>query len=226
MEALQGYSYSNEELIRLFKVTKENYYISMLYQNNYKLIWKLCNKYRNINWLFSIDDLLSEAFLGLEKAVSLYVEEISSFSSFLYIVLNQWLYAKVNGLTSKEKGNKAINNCISVYEALSDDDDAPLIIDQIQDEVAQEEIDKLPEIMFFSYLHDLESEAIDKLTDKEKTVTKAINGFESAVYTVNEVADMFGVSYSRIQELKANSYRKLKHNKQLKNVWATEFLYR
>lgn len=226
MEALQGYSYSNEELIRLFKVTKENYYISMLYQNNYKLIWKLCNKYRNINWLFSIDDLLSEAFLGLEKAVSLYVEEISSFSSFLYIVLNQWLYAKVNGLTSKEKGNKAINNCISVYEALSDDDDAPLIIDQIQDEVAQEEIDKLPEIMFFSYLHDLESEAIDKLTDKEKTVTKAINGFESAVYTVNEVADMFGVSYSRIQELKANSYRKLKHNKQLKNVWATEFKYR
>ena len=121
---------------------------------------------------------------------------------------------------------RAINNCISVYTALSDDDDAPLIIDQIQDEVAQEEIDKLPEILFFSYLHNLESEAIDKLTDKEKTVTKAINGFESAVYSINELAEMFGVSYSRIQELKDNSYRKLRRNKKIKNVWETEFLYR
>ena len=104
--------------------------------------------------------------------------------------------------------------------------DAPLLIDQLEDSVAQEEIDKLPEILFISYLHDLESEAIDKLTDKEKTVTKAINGFESAVYTVNEVADMLGVSYSRVQELKSNSYRKLRHNKKIKNIWATEYLYR
>ena len=226
MEALQGHSYSNEELIRLFKVTKDNYYISVLYEQNCKLIYKLCNKYRNINWLFSIDDLLSESFLGLEKAVSLYVEESSSFSSFLYVVLNQWLYTKVNGGTSREKGNKALNTCISIYETLSDDEDPVMLIDQLEDSVAQEEIDKLPEILFISDLHDLESEAIDKLTDKEKTVTKAINGFESATYTVNEVADMLGVSYSRVQELKSNSYRKLRHNKKIKAVWATEYLYR
>ena len=226
MEAIKEYEYSNEELIRLFKITKDNYYISMIYEQNCKLIYKLCNKYRNINWLFSFEDLLSEAFLGLEKAVSLYVEESSSFSSFLYIVLNQWLYAKVNGGTSREKSNKALNTCISIYEALSDEEDPVLLIDQLEDSVAQEEIDKLPEIMFFSYLHDLESEAIDKLSDKEKTVTKAINGFESAVYSINELAEMFGVSYSRIQELKANSYRKLRQNKKIKNVWATEFKYR
>lgn len=226
MEAIKEYEYSNEKLVRLYKATKDNYYISLLYENNYKIIWKMCNKYKNVNWMYSIDDLLSEAYIGLEKAVEYFVDGSCSFFSFLCVVLNQYLYGVVNGLTSKEKGNKAINNCISVYTALSDDDDAPLIIDQIQDEVAQEEIDKLPEILFFSYLHDLESEAIDKLTDKEKTVTKAINGFESAVYSINEVADMFGVSYSRVQELKSNSYRKLRHNKKIKNIWETEFKYR
>lgn len=226
MEAIREFKQSNEELCRLYKSSKDNYYISLLYEANYKIIWKICNKYKNINWMYSVDDLLSEAYIGLEKAVQYYIDGSCSFFSFLCVVLNQYLYSVVNGGTSREKGNKAINNCISVYTALSDDDDAPLIIDQIQDEVAREEIDKLPEILFISDLHDLEAEAIDKLTDKEKTVTKAINGFESAVYTVNEVADMLGVSYSRVQELKSNSYRKLRHNKKIKAVWATEYLYR
>ena len=226
MEAIEKYDYSNEELARLYKVTKDSYYISMLYQNNYKIIYKISKKYSNINWMYSLDDLLSEAYLGLEKAVQYYIDGSCSFFSFLCVVLNQYLYGVVNGFTSKDKGNKLINNCVSVYETLSDDDDAPLLIDQIQDEVAQEEIDKLPEILFISDLHDIEEEAIDKLSDKEKTVTKAINGFESATYTVNEVADMLGVSYSRVQELKSNSYRKLRHNKKIKNVWATEYLYK
>ena len=226
MEAVNKQEYSNEELCRLYKVTKDSYYISLLYEANYKIIWRMCNKYKNVNWMYSIDDLLSEAFLGLEKAVAYYIPSSCSFFSFLCVVLNQYLYGIVNGFTSKDKGNKLINSCVSIYETLTDDEDPVLLIDQIEDEVAQEEIDKLPEILFISYLHDLESEAIDKLTDKEKTVTKAINGFENATYTVNEVADMLGVSYSRIQELKSNSYRKLRHNKKIKNVWETEFLYR
>ena len=226
MEAIKEYKYSNEELVALHKTTKDSYYISLLYEANYRIIWKICNKYKDVNWMYSLDDLLSEAFLGLEKAVTYYIPSSCSFFSFLCVVLNQYLYGVVNGLTSREKCNKTINNCISVYTALSDDDDAPLIIDQIQDEVAQEEIDKLPEILFISDLHDLESKAIDELTVKEKTVTKAINGFDSTTYTVNEVADMLGVSYSRVQELKSNSYRKLRHNKKIKNIWETEFLYR
>ena len=226
MEAVNKYKYSNEELCRLYKSSKDSYYISMLYQNNYKIIWKMCNKYKNVNWMYSIDDLLSEAYIGLEKAIEYFVDGSCSFFSFLRVVLNQYLYGTVNGFSSKDRGNKLLNQCVSVYEALTDDEDPVLLIDQIQDEVAQEEIDKLPEILFISYLHDIEAEAINTLTDKEKTVTKAINGFESSTYTVNEVADMLGVSYSRVQELKSNSYRKLRHNKKIKNVWATEYLYR
>ena len=226
MEAIEKYEYSNEELVRLYKATKDSYYISLLYENNYKIILKMCNKYKDINWMYNIDDLIQESYIAIEKAVQYYVDGSCSFFSFLCVVLNQYLYGVVNGFTSKDKGNKIINNCVSVYEALTDDEDAPLLIEQLEDEIAREEIDKLPEILFISDLHDLESEAIDKLTDKEKTVTKAINGFESATYTVNEVADMLGVSYSRVQELKSNSYRKLRHNKKIKNVWATEYLYR
>lgn len=226
MEAIEKYEYSNEELIRLYKVTKDNYYISLLYQNNYKIIQKMCNKYKNVNWMYSLDDLLSEAYIGLEKAVEYFVDGSCSFFSFLCVVLNQYLYGVVNGFSSKDRGNKMINQCVSVYEALTDEQDSPLLIDQIQDEVAQEEIDMLPEIMFFSYLHDLEEEAINTLTKKQKAVVEAVNGFNSAVYSINEVADMLGVSYSRIQELKSNSYRKLRHNKKIKGVWETEFKYR
>lgn len=226
MEAVNKHEYSNEELVRLYKVTKDNYYISLLYEANYRIIWKMCNKYKDINWMYSLDDLLNEAYIGLEKAVQCYIDGSCSFFSFLCVILNQYLYGVVNGFSSKDKGNKSINNCISVYTALTDDEDAPLLIDQLEDSVAQEEIDKLPEILFISDLHDLESEAIDELTNKEKTVTKAINGFESATYTVNEVADMLGVTYSRVQELKSNSYRKLRYNKKIKNVWEIEFKYR
>ena len=186
----------------------------------------MCSKYKNINWMYSLDDLLSESFIGLEKAVQYYVDGSCSFFSFLCVVLNQHLYSVVNGFTSKDKGNKLINQCVSIYETLSDDEEPVMLIDQLEDSVAQEEIDKLPEILFISDLHDLEAEVIDKLTNKEKTVTKAINGFESIAYTINELAEMLGVSYSRIQELKNNSYLKLRHNKKLRNIWETEFLYR
>lgn len=226
MEAIKEYKYSNEELARLYKVTKDNYYINLLYQANYRIIWKICNKYKNVNWMYSLDDLLSEGFIALEKTVQYFVDGSCSFFSFLCVVLNQYLYGVVNGFTSKDKGNRLLNQCVSIYEVLTDDEDPVLLIDQLEDSVAQEEIDKLPEIMFFSYLHDLESEAIDKLSDKEKTVTKALNGFESATYTVNEVADMLGVTYSRVRELKSNSYRKLRYNKKIKNVWEIEFKYR
>lgn len=225
MEAIREFKQSNEELCRLYKSSKDSYYISMLYQNNYKIIWKLCNKYRNINWLFSIDDLLSEAFLGLEKAVSLYVEESSSFSSFLYIVLNQWLYAKVNGGTSREKGNKALNTCISIYEALSDEDDL-LLLDQIEDSISSEEMFNLPEVLFMADLHAIEEKALNKLTNKQKTVVEGINGFNSAVYSVNELSELLNVSYPRITELRNNSYLKLRQDPNLRKIWATEFLYR
>lgn len=226
MEALQNYVYSNEELCKLYKSSKEEYYISMLYQNNYKIIWKLCNKYKNVNWMYSIDDLLSEAFLGLEKAVEYFVDGSCSFFSFLCVVLNQYLYGVVNGFSSKDRGNKLLNQCVSVYEALTDDEDPVLLIDQLEDSVAQEEIDKLPEVLFMADLHAIEEKALNKLTNKQKTVVEGINGFNSAVYSVNELSELLNVSYPRITELRNNSYLKLKQDPNLRKIWETEFKYR
>ena len=79
MEAIREFKQSNEELVKLYKVTKDNYYISLLYEANYKFIYKISKKYSNINWMYSLDDLLSESFIGLEKAVQHYVDGSSSF---------------------------------------------------------------------------------------------------------------------------------------------------
>ena len=225
MEAVIEYNFSNEELVRLYKATKDNYYVSILFEANYKIIYKLSKKYSKINWMFSIDDLFQESYIALEKSIQFYVEGASSFYSFFSVVLNQHLHSVVNGITSKDKANKKLNECVSIYQALSDEDDL-LLLDQIEDSISSEEMFNLPEVLFMADLHAIEEKALNKLTNKQKAVVEGINGFNSAVYSVNELSELLNVSYPRITELRNNSYLKLRQDPNLRKIWETEFLYR
>ena len=228
MSALENFDriFSDNELIDLYKLTKDSYYLLELYNKNIRLLNKLAWKYSNINYLYPYEDLQNETYLALTEAAEKYDPRMCQFSSFLFVVTNQKLYAIVNGKSSKEKGNNDLyKKQISIYTVLDNQNgDAEVgLIDTIEDEVAQEMIDNLPEIMFITDLHDKLDNALNSLTDKQKTVIECINGFNSEIYKEVELASYMNITPGRINEIKNNAYKKLRHNKELRKIFFEEF---
>ena len=225
MVALENFDkiLTDTELINLYKSTKDSYYLLELYNMHIRILNKLAWKYSNINYLYSYEDLQNETYLALVKAAESYDPGRGNFSTFLFTSLNHYLYQVVNGATSKDKGNKTLNDCISIYTVISDKDDQCMLIDTIEDEVAQEMIDNLPEIMFISDLHDKLDNALNSLTDKQKAVIECINGFNSEIYSQTELASYMDISPGRISEIINNAYRKLRHNQELRKIFFEEF---
>ena len=217
---------SDNELINLYKSTKDNYYIEEIYNRYERLLNKLAFKYSGINSLYSYEDLKSESYIALVKATEKYDSEMCSFSTFLFVVVNQRLHAIVNGKSSKEKGNNDLyKKQISIYTVLDNQngDTEVGLLDTIEDKVAQEMIDNLPEIMFISDLHDKLDNALNNLTDKQKTVIECINGYNSEIYKEVELAALLEVTPSNIWDIKNNAYRKLRGNKELREIFFEEF---
>lgn len=225
MECTEKVEYTNESLVNLYKTTKDNKYLGMLYNKNFNLFYKLSYKYSSISWEYSQEDLLQECYFALIKALEHYNPISAPFFNFLYIITNQYLYAKVNKASDKEKAEKKKMAYVSLYEVICTDKDGNDVtfLETLEDTEAQKMIDDLPEIMFISDLNSLLNQAISSLSKRQETVVRAINGFESATYTASELAEIFGVNRSRIGEIKSDAYRKLRQNKNLKKVWESEF---
>ena len=192
-----------------------------IWDQYYNLIYKMCRKYQYINWMFDIDDLLSESYICLKQCYESYDPDRGSFSTFLFTSLNHYLYQVVNGKSSKEKGNKLLNDCVSIYQTLTDTDDCT--IEDIIEDIAAEEAFNLPKIMFIADLRAAEEEAISKLTPKQKLVVEAVNGFNSTLYSEVELATLLKVTPSNIWDIKNNAYRKLRHNQELRKIFFEEF---
>ena len=218
--------FTDNELINLYKVTKDQYYLLELYNKHIRLLNKLAWKYSNINYLYTYEDLQNESYLNLTEAVEKYDSEMCQFSTFLFVIVNQRLYALVNGKSSREKGKNDLYKKQSSIETVLDNQNGDTevgLIDTIEDKVAQEMIDNLPEIMFISDLHDKLDNALNNLTDKQKLVIECINGFNSEIYKEVELASYMNVSPGRINEIKNNAYRKLRGNKELRKIFFEEF---
>ena len=214
---------SDIEIIDLYRVTKDQYYIEKLYNRYEQLLNKIAFKYSHINFLYSYEDLKSESYIALAEVVEKYDPKMCQFSTFLFVVVNQRLHAIVNGKSSKEQNNKILNDCISIYTIIGDGEDDTILLDTIEDKVAQEMIDNLPEIMFISDLHDKLDNALNNLTDKQKLVVEAINGFNSEIYKEVELASYMNITPGRISEIINNAYRKLRHNQELRKIFFEEF---
>lgn len=230
MEAIQ-HIYSNNEIITLIKTSKSDnsYYYELLYRNNYSLFYKLSYKYSNISWCYGIDDLLQESYLALIKAVEYYNKDSSPFHTFLWKITNQHLYKVVNNSSNKEQAEKKKLAYVSLYETLYEDKEGDVqeLIETIANEEAQRMIDSVPEMLFIESLKEAEIKAIDTLlSNREAECIKLYYGIDSIPFNTVEIAAMFGINVSRVNECLHNSYRKLKRDKVLRQFWETEFAWK
>ena len=230
MECTKNVNYSNESLVNLYKTTKDNDYLQMLYDKNFNLFYKLSYKYSSISWEYTAEELLNECYFALVKAVEHYKPDSAPFFNFLYRITNQYLWRILNKagtveLAQKKKKKMAYT---SIYEVICTDKDGNdvMLLDAIADEEAQKMIDDLPEIMFTADLNKALNKAISSLSERQEAVVRSLNGFQSALCTASELASIFGVSKARINEIKSDVYRRLRQDRLLKQIWESEFQYR
>ena len=70
------------------------------------------------------------------------------------------------------------------------------------------------------------SAALDGMTEREREIIKLRFGFEGKEHTLQETADVFGVSKERIRQIEAKALRKLRHptrTEPLRLVYSSEF---
>ena len=228
MECMKEIEFSNEYLINLYKSTRNTDYLEMLYRKNFNLFYKLSYKYSSVSWEFTQEDLLQELYFSLIKAVENYKPNSVPFFSFLYMVCNQYLWRVCNAAGNRELAEKKKMVYVSIYKKLCEDKDGNVVqlLDTLIDETQTELINNLPEIMFIADLNKILNEAINTLPERTRTIIKSLNGFGSAYFTSVELAEIFGISKSRVQEIKSDAYRKLRQDKNLQKVYRSEFKHR
>ena len=218
MEAINYLNLTDEELINCYKRTHSQLYVEKLYYKYKPLLYKLGKKYAQINYLFTFQDLMQEGYLALIKAANEYDPGKSQFISFLFKIVNQHLYGKVNGRTSREQYNyKILKTIISLDKPMGNDEDTTLK-ETIKDMAAEENFN-LPEKLFIAELNNVLRKSLNGLSIRQQEIVKCINGYERAALNQVELAEIYSISKGRVQQILNTSYKKLRLNDDLERLW-------
>lgn len=186
------------------------------------MIYKLCEKYKSINSLYSKDDLINECYIILERTTKTYnvnLDSKASYITYLYNALNKSIWALVNG---KSKNN---DNCSSLNSTVNYKDDTIELQELIQDT----NIDisyQVPEYLFKADLKKKLDKALLTLPLKKRSVVESVNGYYCIMQNYEELADMLGVSKGYTYQMIKSAYKVLRSNEDLKEVWETEYMSR
>lgn len=217
--------YSNESLVALYRTTKDNKYIEMLYNQNIGLFRKLAKKYCQINWMYEENDILNELYCGLLKSIEYYKPDAGQFFPFLYQVCDQYIWKKLNQAGTIELAKRKKEYYISIYKVLCSDNEGGevTLLDTLIDEVESECMNNVAEAMFWSDVHTMLDNALASLPKRSEAIVRALNGYGATTLSATELSEIYGVNRSRIHEIKSTACRSLRQNKQLKKIFDVEF---
>jgi RNA polymerase sporulation-specific sigma factor len=191
---------AEEELFYLENLKKDDSIKSILIERNLRLVVYIARKFENTK--VSIEDLISIGTIGLIKAVN-------TFDPDKKIKLATYASKCIeNEILMYLRKTSKIKNEISFDEPLNTDWDG--------NELLLSDILGTDGDVIFKYLEDevdkkLLSQAIDKLSNREKTIVELRFGLSSGLErTQKEVADLLGISQSYISRLEKRIIKRLR----------------
>ncbi|KHD14965.1 sigma-70 family RNA polymerase sigma factor [Clostridium butyricum] len=203
---------SNEELVTLYQ-NGDKQVLEGLIENNEGIVRKLAYKYRNINKLLELDDLIQSGYVGLITAANKYKvkgENSSNFITFAYIIIKQEILKSVNGRGSKEiANNKFYKSCSRLNAFVGENEDTELIETIDGDDKSLENIE---DKIYIEHLRgDLEKAMDEYITPKERNILKLHFGWDCKPYNTYEaIADVLGIRGNGIRASEYNAFRKIR----------------
>ena len=172
------------------------------------LLYKVAKKFVGINNLYDIDDLIQIGSIGLAKGLETYNDESD-------ISLTNWLANNISWTIYREiNKKKSIQNTISIYTPIGDEEEVNILEDILQDdnvdveafiedrimtETYKAEIianldQKKADIMILKYFHNMSNSYIEKLTN----TTGISNHIRESRMTLIRKSKLFRSEYNRI----------------------------
>ena len=204
---------SNEELVQLYQ-NGDKKALDKLIQANTGIIHKIANKYNGINRELEFDDLFQSGVLGLIKAVEKYNcnhEKKAKFITYAIFLIDRYIYCCVNGRGSKEiENNKFYNSCTSLNTPIGEDETGE-VIDFI--EGVDYGFENIEEKIFLQNLRKNLEEVMQSCnTLEQREVLKSKYGWNTKTMTLNDIADIFNSTVSKVRNTEILALRKLRNS--------------
>ncbi|NFO32473.1 sigma-70 family RNA polymerase sigma factor [Clostridium botulinum] len=196
----------NEELVLLYQ-QGDKQALDSLIDNNRGIVFKIANKfYVNNTNSIDIEDLEQEGYIGLIIAAEKYNSDMNHHALFITYAI-YWVYQKINTFIKKRN----TNNEISLNTPLKENE-------EIERQDLLESIDNgyenIDEKLYLKQLRkDLEDIMNENITLREKEVLKFHYGWDCKKCTFNYIANILGVSDSRVQQIERAALRKIRQTK-------------
>lgn len=207
---------SNEELAVLVqKGNKE--YIPELWDNVYRFIYKMCNKYYISHFGICVrvgvelEDITQTSYFALLKAVEAYKPD-GEYKFIVYIKyhlknsLNELLGIRGN------TGKRPLNYAVSLETPINDADNVTLA-DTIDDKTATEAFEGVEQRIYNSELREYINKALSKLPDSQAGAVNAVylDGVE-----IKDYAEMIKTTRNYIYQLIKEAFGRLRRDMEFK----------
>ena len=207
---------SNEELALLIK-QGDTEYVTPLWEQVYKLMYGIANKYysrysdRFIACGISLEDLQQECYFVFLKMIEAYDPE----KEYKLLTYAKYQFKRHIKQLLRMGGNFAenpLNSCNSLSDSVTGYEDEEITIeDTLTDKEAENDFFNIDDVVFYDELHAaLDNSMSEALNDTEIEIlnNRYYNGM-----TLNELANKRGVSGNAIRQREQNALRKLRqHN--------------
>lgn len=205
----------NEELVKLYQ-NGDRQALEKLIEQNIGIIKKIAGKYSKVcSRGIEFDDLFQNGVIGLIKAAKVYkfnLENKANFITYAVHYINRWVCICVNGRSKRDIANiKFYNSCKSLNKPMSKDGESEEELgnfleykDYGFENVIENEFHKLIRI-------ELEQIMEECLTLREREVVKFLYGWNCNIMNSEEVAEVLFITKSRVNQIRVNALRKLKH---------------
>ena len=171
--------------------------------DNYKpMIYKLSNKYGQVNKLYPAEDLMNEGYFPFLYAKEHYNSDKNmSFSSYLHLATNHHFWKVVNGK------NRDVNDTVSFSTPLEEDTTVEDLLGECDDieGIFQRELKELMDRKIYSYL-----------TLKE---AEALHLYYWCELTIEDIALLMNTCKSYTRSLLVSARRKLRQDPDLRQFY-------
>ena len=125
------------------------------------------------------------------------------------------VFAEATGYRTKSGRNEPLNNCFSLDKTVDGESDGTTFGELAPDPAATAQFQSVEEKLWHKQMQKAMEAALLALPDNQRQVLQMLYWQEK---TLQEAAEVYGVSYERIRQIEAKALRKLRHPSRSKKL--------
>ena len=161
------------------------------------------------------DDLYQSGYIAMVEAVHYYTPENGAAFSTCLMNRLKTVFAELTGYRTKTGRNEPLNNCFSLDKTVDDESDGATFGELAPDPAATAQFQNVEEKLWHKQLQEAMEAALLALPDNQRQCLQMLYWQEK---TLQEAAEVYGVSYERIRQIEAKALRVLRQPKNACNL--------